>query len=150
MVVLSSLCSLIVSLVLIIIFLRVDSLLNLEFFVLSFHLICLFVLSFTYVLTYSLAFSFITLLILQFIPNNFFFLSSRSAGVSNFGVNHLKEMEKAGLPIPAVNQIELNPFWRLDDIVNHCLEKGIAPMGYCPLFRGRKNNDPVLIEMASR
>lgn len=74
----------------------------------------------------------------------------RSAGVSNFGVNHLKEMEKAGLPIPAVNQIELNPFWRLDDIVNHCLEKGIAPMGYCPLFRGRKNNDPVLIEMASR
>ncbi|KAJ7337196.1 Itga9p [Desmophyllum pertusum] len=32
----------------------------------------------------------------------------RSAGVSNFVVNHLKEMEKAGLPTPAVNQIELN------------------------------------------
>ena len=70
MVVLSSLCSLIVSLVLIIIFLRVDSLLNPEFFVLSFHLICLFVLSFTYVFTHSLAFSFITLLFLQFMPNN--------------------------------------------------------------------------------
>lgn len=74
----------------------------------------------------------------------------RSAGVSNFGVNHLKEMEKAGLPTPAVNQIELNPYWRLDDIVKYCLEKGIAPMGYCPLFRGKKNDDPVLIEMASR
>lgn len=23
-------------------------------------------------------------------------------------------------------------------------------MGYCPLFRGRKNDDPVLVEMASR
>lgn len=70
--------------------------------------------------------------------------------MSNFGVHHLKEMEKAGLPMPAVNQIELNPFWRLGDIVNHCTEKGIAVMGYCPLFRGRKNDDPMLVEMASR
>jgi len=70
--------------------------------------------------------------------------------VSNFGVHHLKEMEKAGLPTPAVNQIELNPFWRLEDIVNHCTENGIAVMGYCPLFRGKKNDDPVLVEMASR
>lgn len=74
----------------------------------------------------------------------------RSVGVSNFGVQHLREMEKAGLPMPAVNQIELHPFWRLDDIVNYCLEKGIAPMGYCPLFRGKKNDDPILIEIANR
>lgn len=74
----------------------------------------------------------------------------RSIGVSNFGVNHLKEMEKAGLPTPAVNQIELNPYWRLEDIVNYCKEKGITPMGYCPIFRARKNDDPVLMEMASR
>ena len=59
-------------------------------------------------------------------------------------------MEKAGLPIPAVNQIELNPYWRLDDIVNYCRDKGIVPMGYCPLFRGRKNDNPVLVEMANR
>ncbi|KAL9975468.1 hypothetical protein ACROYT_G012629 [Oculina patagonica] len=74
----------------------------------------------------------------------------RSIGVSNFGVNHLKEMEKAGLPTPAVNQIELNPYWRLEDIVNYCREKGIAVMGYCPIFRASKNNDPILVEMASR
>lgn len=60
------------------------------------------------------------------------------------------EMEKAGLPTPAVNQIELNAYWRLDEIVNYCTAKGIAPMGYCPLFRGRKNDDPVLVEMARR
>ena len=80
----------------------------------------------------------------------FSFFWIRSLGVSNFGVLHLEEMEKAGLPTPAVNQIELNPFWRLDDIVKQCRQKGIALMGYCPLFRGRKNNDPVLVEMASR
>ena len=69
--------------------------------------------------------------------------------MSNFGVNHLKEMEKAGLPTPAVNQIELNPYWRLEDIVNYCKEKGVALMGYCPIFRAQKNDDPVLMEMAS-
>lgn len=74
----------------------------------------------------------------------------RSVGVSNFGVHHLMEMEKAGLPTPAVNQIELNAYWRLDEIVNYCTAKGIAPMGYCPLFRGRKNDDPVLVEIARR
>ncbi|KAJ7337194.1 hypothetical protein OS493_010051 [Desmophyllum pertusum] len=74
----------------------------------------------------------------------------RSIGVSNFGVNHLKEMEKAGLPTPAVNQIELNAYWRLEDIVKYCQEKGIAVMGYAPIFRGQKNDDPILVEMASR
>lgn len=59
-------------------------------------------------------------------------------------------MEKAGLPIPAVNQIELNPYWRLEHIVSYCKEKGIAVMGYCPIFRGRKNEDPTLVEIASR
>jgi len=59
-------------------------------------------------------------------------------------------MEKAGLPTPAVNQIELNPYWQLEDIVNYCKEKGIALMGYCPMFQGQKNDDPILTEMASR
>ena len=59
-------------------------------------------------------------------------------------------MEKAGLPTPAVNQIELNAYWRLEDIVKYCQEKGIAVMGYAPIFRGRKNDDPILVEMSSR
>ena len=65
-------------------------------------------------------------------------------------MDHLKEIEKAGLPTPAVNQIELNPYWRLEDIVSYCKVKGIAVMGYSPIFRGKKNEDPILIEMASR
>ena len=65
-------------------------------------------------------------------------------------MNHLQEMEKAGLPTPAVNQIELNPYWRLEEVVNYCKENGIAPMGYCPIFRGRKNDYPTLVKMAKR
>ena len=91
-----------------------------------------------------------SLLLSLFTDSHSFCMHLRSIGVSNFGVNHLKEMEKAGLPTPAVNQIELNPYWRLEDIVKYCREKGIAVMGYCPMFQGQKNDDPILVQMAGR
>ncbi|XP_028515226.1 uncharacterized oxidoreductase C28F2.05, partial [Exaiptasia diaphana] len=72
----------------------------------------------------------------------------RSVGVSNFGVHHLEELRKAGKPTPAVNQIELNCFWRKEDIVEYCHKHDIAVMGYSPLFRNRKSDDPVLVEMS--
>ena len=34
---------------------------------------------------------------------------AKSVGVSNFGVEQLREMENAGLELPEVNQIELHP-----------------------------------------
>lgn len=34
----------------------------------------------------------------------------RHAGVSNWNVHHLKELEEEGLPSPSVNQIELHPW----------------------------------------
>ena len=74
----------------------------------------------------------------------------RSIGVSNFGPHQLTELCKGGRPVPAVDQIELHPFWRKENIVEYCLEKGIAVMGYCPLFRGKKNNEPVLVGMAKK
>ena len=77
-------------------------------------------------------------------------LFSRSVGVSNFGVQHLEGIKEAGLPAPTVNQIELHPFWRLQHVVNYCHDNGIAVMGYCPIIRARKNNEPLLVEMAAR
>jgi len=59
-------------------------------------------------------------------------------------------MRKAGKPTPAVNQIELNCFWRQEKIVQYCRDHGIAVMGYSPMFRAKKINDPVLVEMAKR
>lgn len=70
--------------------------------------------------------------------------------MSNFGVHHLEELRKAGKPTPAVNQIELNCFWRKEDIVQYCQQHDIAVMGYSPLFRNRKADDPILLEMAKR
>lgn len=74
----------------------------------------------------------------------------RSAGVSNFGVNHLEGLLKSGLPPPSVNQIELHAYHRNEDIVKYCHEHNIAVMGYSPLTRCKNLTDPDLKAIADR
>ncbi|KAG6828981.1 hypothetical protein H0H92_006103 [Tricholoma furcatifolium] len=57
----------------------------------------------------------------------------RSIGVSNYSVKHLEEIREAGLPTPAVNQIE-------KPIVDYCKKHGIVVEAYCPLVRGDFSN----------
>lgn len=74
------------------------------------------------------------------------------------GTRHLKELKVAGLPSPAVNQIEvsfshwppfsnqidlepacppqLHPHLPQSEIVNYCRLKNIMVQAYCPLMRG--------------
>jgi len=62
---------------------------------------------------------------------------------------HLEELKTAGLPAPSVNQIELHPHRRREELVKYCLDNGIAPMGYSPLERGEFLKDPTLGEIAA-
>ncbi|UJR09751.1 hypothetical protein I4U23_013978 [Adineta vaga] len=73
----------------------------------------------------------------------------RSLGVSNFGVQHLEWLKQAGF-VPAVNQIELHPWWPNDDIVDYCRTNKIAIMGYSPLGKGHFLNDPYLIKLSGK
>ncbi len=73
----------------------------------------------------------------------------RSIGVSNFGVQHLKWLKQAGF-VPAVNQIELHPWWPNEDIVNYCRTNNITIMGYSPLGKGQFLNDPYLLRLSER
>ncbi|KAH9916484.1 Aldo/keto reductase [Fomitopsis serialis] len=73
----------------------------------------------------------------------------RTAGVSNYGIKHLKEIRDAGLETPAVNQIEVQPFCQQGPIVEYCRKNGIFVQAYCPLVRGRFD-DPVLQEVARK
>lgn len=72
----------------------------------------------------------------------------RSVGVSNFGIQHLEALEKAGRPLPSVNQIELHLWQKKQDLVKYCREKGIAVMGYSPLAKGKRLDDPEINDMA--
>ena len=50
----------------------------------------------------------------------------RSVGVCNYGLGPLKEILDAGLPLPAVNQLELSPFNTHKDVVEWCDRHGVA------------------------
>lgn len=57
----------------------------------------------------------------------------RAIGVSNFGVSQIKELLKFAKIMPAVNQVELHPFWRQDELVKFCQSKGIHVSAHTPL-----------------
>ncbi|EFJ32541.1 hypothetical protein SELMODRAFT_86363 [Selaginella moellendorffii] len=57
----------------------------------------------------------------------------RAIGVSNFGISQLQELLGSCLIVPAVNQVELHPFWRQDDLVEFCKRKGIHVSAHTPL-----------------
>jgi len=73
----------------------------------------------------------------------------RTVGVSNYSLAHFEEIHDAGLEMPAVNQIELQPFCQQKVLSEYCKEKGIIVQAYCPLVRG-KFDDPVIVEVARK
>lgn len=66
----------------------------------------------------------------------------RAVGVCNYGMVPLQEIEKAGLPLPAVNQLELSPFNTHTDVVQYCNDHGIA-MGCAAWSRLSSADGPV-------
>mmetsp|Transcript_43974 Transcript_43974/g.86013 ORF Transcript_43974/g.86013 Transcript_43974/m.86013 type:complete len:290 (-) Transcript_43974:109-978(-) len=74
----------------------------------------------------------------------------RTVGVSNFGVAQLEGLRKAGLPSPAVNQIELHPWLQQKELVAYCRKHSIAVMGYCPLARCKQFGKTKLAKIAAQ
>ncbi len=71
---------------------------------------------------------------------------ARAIGVSNYTVDHMREVFEQGSIVPAVNQFELHPFnYRSrNDMVDFCREHDIAVEGYSPLTKTeRLDNDVV-------
>lgn len=58
---------------------------------------------------------------------------ARLIGVSNFNAAHLEALEAAGLPRPAVNQIELHPWSQKPELVRFLGDRGIVPIAYSSL-----------------
>ena len=58
---------------------------------------------------------------------------ARAIGVSNFDIAHLAELEAAGLPRPAANQLELHPWSQKPVLVRYLAEQGITPIAYSSL-----------------
>ncbi|MGA4669908.1 aldo/keto reductase [Propionibacteriaceae bacterium Y1923] len=74
----------------------------------------------------------------------------REIGVSNFKQEHLQAAIDATGVTPAVNQVEVNPYFTNDELRAFHAEHGIVTQAWSPLARGRLLEDPALVEVAER
>jgi 2,5-diketo-D-gluconate reductase A len=75
---------------------------------------------------------------------------SRSIGVSNFQVEHLERLAAETDTVPAVNQIELHPYFQNREVRSYDEEHGIATEAWSPIAQGDVLDDPVVTEIAAK
>ena len=75
---------------------------------------------------------------------------ARSIGVSNFQVAHLERLIRETDTVPAVNQIELHPYFQNREVAAFDREHGIATEAWAPIAQGKVLDDPTLTGVAER
>ena len=75
---------------------------------------------------------------------------ARSIGVSNFEVEHLERLAAECDVVPAVNQIELHPYFQNEEVRRYGEERGIATQAWSPIAQGEVLDDPAIREIAER
>jgi 2,5-diketo-D-gluconate reductase A len=73
---------------------------------------------------------------------------ARSIGVSNFAIHHLQELARETGITPAVNQIEVHPYFTNDEVRAYGTEHNIITEGWSPIARGKVLGDPVVQRIA--
>ena len=73
---------------------------------------------------------------------------ARSIGVSNFAIHHLQELARETAVTPAVNQIEVHPYFANDELRAYGTEHDIVTEGWSPIARGKVLGDPVVQRIA--
>ncbi len=73
---------------------------------------------------------------------------AKAIGVSNFLVRHLEALRESSTTVPAVNQVELHPFFYRKELVGYCKARGIVVESYSPIALGKRLDDPRLRKIA--
>ena len=73
---------------------------------------------------------------------------ARSIGVSNFQVPHLRRLAQQTETTPAVNQIEVHPYFTNDTVRAYGAEHSIATEAWSPIAQGNVLGDPVVQRIA--
>lgn len=75
----------------------------------------------------------------------------KSIGVCNFLPEHLDRLERETGVIPAINQIELHPYFNQEEMRNYDSKHGIVTMDWSPLGRASSVlNNPLLMELSEK
>jgi 2,5-diketo-D-gluconate reductase A len=74
----------------------------------------------------------------------------RAIGVSNFQPHHLERLAAETTVVPAVNQIEVHPYFIQDDARAADSARGIATEAWSPIAQGQVLDDPAIADIAGR
>jgi len=74
---------------------------------------------------------------------------ARSIGVSNFQPAHLDRLAKESNTTPAVNQIEVHPYFGNGAVRAYGIEHGIATEAWSPIAQGKVLGDEVITRIAA-
>ncbi len=76
----------------------------------------------------------------------------RAIGVSNFGIKELENLIKGAEIVPAVNQIELHPFYARKELIKYLESRGILPEAWAPFAEGKLDifRNPVICGIAEK
>jgi 2,5-diketo-D-gluconate reductase A len=73
---------------------------------------------------------------------------ARSIGVSNFQPAHLDRLAKESGTVPAVNQVEVHPYFTNEEVRAYGREHGIATEAWSPIAQGKVLDDAVIKRIA--
>jgi 2,5-diketo-D-gluconate reductase A len=73
---------------------------------------------------------------------------ARSIGVSNFQIEHLERLAAETDTVPAVNQIEVHPYFTNEAVREYGRENGIATEAWSPIAQGEVLDDPAITRIA--
>ncbi len=74
----------------------------------------------------------------------------KAIGVSNFQPRHIERLGRECKVVPAVNQIEIHPYFNQDDLRAFDAAHGIATEAWSPIAQGDVLSDPVVVAVARR
>ncbi|KAJ7881190.1 NADP-dependent oxidoreductase domain-containing protein [Mycena leptocephala] len=75
---------------------------------------------------------------------------ARAIGVSNFSIKTLEQLFKTAKIVPAVNQVEINPYLAQTELLEYCRNKGIVVTAYSPSGREKVRSDPTIVDLADK
>ncbi len=75
---------------------------------------------------------------------------ARSIGVSNFTPHQLRRLAHETDVVPAVNQVEVHPFFTNDEVRAYAAEHGIITEAWSPIAQGGVLDEPTLTTIAER
>lgn len=74
----------------------------------------------------------------------------KAIGVANYLIPFLLELETYASLVPMLDQVEFTPWLFQQDLLHYCNDKNIQLQSYSPITRGKKLNDPRLLQLCTK